>query len=1073
MTRFLSIALLSIYTFAAQADIHSANNALSRGDYETAVKEFTKLAEQGDASAQANLGYMYYAGEGVAQSFENAVYWYRKAATQGNRDAQYNLAVSYAFGEGVKQDLTEAAIWYRRAGEQGHVVSQYSLGISYAYGEGVPQDQKEAARWFMKAAEQGYARAQVHLGSMYHTGEGVNKDYSEAARWYRMAADRGDATAQYNLGTMYRSGKGVEQNYAQAKRWFRQSSDQGYAAATNELASLERSAAANVATRTIQSKPELLPTEIAEPTQQQTADSAPPEKQEPPQQEQIIAEEKAEAIPQPEPVDTESVDTNTSSKKPLFSVETKDLLTLDESNLDISEANSIEELETQQEENTPEKVVESVAETEDVITETETPEEIEETKIATTADAPSEFENVYKKQEEAEAAIAKNEEQENKSSGGFFSKLGGFFSGKKSAEADIEINEQEDQLGNEELITDEEPATINEETEFAEDVKDDLSEYSVSAGRNALKNSDFDEAVRQFKPLAESGDSEAQAHLGSLYYVGKGVNKDIEQAYNWYKKAADQGNVDAQYSLGNMHLLGESVEQSNADAAKWYSLASDQGHSAAKSNLEKLEKLEALNKENELKLDAVATQQEAEITETVNEEIEIQNEVVTIGTDETEGTKVADEIIENEVVSNEEETELITDIELSDTTIAEKGNSPDFFSRLFENADKNIDSIALQTTDEINEVETVEPEEIVTTEVETAITEEIDEQPIETIAASTGEIEETEQKSDQKSPGFFSRLFGSDDEDTETIALVDSETSEVTTDIETTVNEEFVEDVSTLSELDRIRPLATQGDADAQYQLGIMYYAGSDDVKQDYSQASLWYRRAAQQGHVDAQYSIGNMYLMGEGVGQNDEQAAEWYAMAAEQGHSSAQHNLANIQKTQAAISEEVETTNTSQLLSLDDEQSVNDDSAEALYEQALAYAFGDGVPQDDRAAFNLFYEAAEQGYALAQYKLGVAFAYGEGVRQDNKQAAEWYRKAAEQGHTIAQRNIATMYLNGTGVEQSKVQALAWYEVVAYAGNGMDLHRRDKLKSELSEIELNESLQLAKQINSRITNPSL
>ncbi len=214
---------------------------------------------------------------------------------------------------------------------------------------------------------------------------------------------------------------------------------------------------------------------------------------------------------------------------------------------------------------------------------------------------------------------------------------------------------------------------------------------------------------------------------------------------------------------------------------------------------------------------------------------------------------------------------------------------------------------------------------------------------------------------------------------------------------------------------------------------------------------------------------------MGEGVEQNDEQAAEWYAMAAEQGHTSAEHNLANIQKTQVAIIEEteVETTNTSQLVSLDDEQTENDNSVEALYEQALAYTFGDGVPQNDRTAFNLFYEAAEQGYVLAQYKLGVAFAYGEGVRQDNKQAAEWYRKAAEQGHTIAQRNMATMYLNGTGVEQNKVQALAWYEVVAYTGNAMDLHRRDRLKSELSEIELNESLQLAKQISSRITNPSL
>lgn len=1015
-------------------------------------------------------------------------YWYRKAATQGNRDAQYNLAVSYAFGEGVKQDLTEAAIWYRRAAEQGHIVSQYSLGISYVYGEGVSQDSEEAARWFKKAAEQGYARAQVHLGSLFHTGEGVQQNYTEAVRWYRMAADRGDATAQYNLGTMYRAGKGVEQNYAQAKRWFRQSSDQGYAAATNELASLERSAAANVATRTIQAKPEL--SSVAE----TIPEPAPTEEVIEAVEEEVIAAEKTEITAKPEPVGTESVDTNTSSKKPLFSVEAKDLLTLDESNLDISESSTINKFEAQEEETKPDEIAEAIQEpiTEEVIAATETSKEVEETKITKIDDASIEPADVYNELQEPKPAIANNKAQETKSSGGFFSKLGGFFSGKKKQTEPTEL--KLDNSNEEVLIAKAEETEIAiEEIALAEKAETDISQYSIDAGRLALTNNDFDEAYNNFKALADAGDDEAQAYLGSLYYVGKGVNKDIEQAYNWYKKAADQGNVDAQYSLGNMYLLGESVDQSNANAAKWYGLASEQGHSAAKSNLKKLKKLEALNEENKLKLGALATEQQVVTAETFNDETEKQDDITTLETNETEEVKtvaaekkaVVYETIENKAVSSEEETELITDIDLSDKTIAEKRNSPEFFSRLFNNdaaqkteesidesTEENIDTIALQTTDEIEEVETetIESEEIVTKEKETVNVEEIIEQPNETITASTEETIITE----EKTPGFFSRLFGSNNENTKTTALADSETNEAATEIETTVNGELAEDFSAVSEIDRIRPLATQGSADAQYQLGTIYYAGND-VKQDYLQAALWYRRAAQQGNVDAQYSLGNMYLMGEGVEQNDGQATEWYAMAAEQGHSSAKHNLANIQKTQAAIIEEtkVETTNGSQLVSLDDEQPTNGDSAEALYEQALAYTFGDGVAQNDRAAFNLFYEAAEQGYVLAQYKLGVAFAYGEGVRQDNKQAAEWYRKAAEQGHTIAQRNIATMYLNGTGVEQNKVQALAWYEVVAYAGNAMDLHRRDKLKTELSEIELNESLQLAKQINSRITNLSL
>ena len=223
--------------------MNAANDALARGDHAAATAEFQKLAEQGDMKAQAHLGYMYYVGEGVEQDYTQAVKWYKKAAILGDKDSQYNLAVAHAFGEGTKQDYKESFHWYRRAAEQNHVVAQYSLGISYAYGEGIAQDPKLAAEWFQKSADQGYERAQVILGSLYHTGDGVEKDYEKAAFWYRKAADKGNAAAQYNLGTLYRAGNGVGQNYNQAVRWFRLSADQGYAAAQNELASIERAVA--------------------------------------------------------------------------------------------------------------------------------------------------------------------------------------------------------------------------------------------------------------------------------------------------------------------------------------------------------------------------------------------------------------------------------------------------------------------------------------------------------------------------------------------------------------------------------------------------------------------------------------------------------------------------------------------------------------------------------------------------------------------------------------------------------------------------------------------------------------
>ena len=62
-----------------------------KGDYETALREFKPLAEQGGAYAQYNLGQMYRRGQGVPHNYQTAVKWYRLAAEQGNAYAQFNL----------------------------------------------------------------------------------------------------------------------------------------------------------------------------------------------------------------------------------------------------------------------------------------------------------------------------------------------------------------------------------------------------------------------------------------------------------------------------------------------------------------------------------------------------------------------------------------------------------------------------------------------------------------------------------------------------------------------------------------------------------------------------------------------------------------------------------------------------------------------------------------------------------------------------------------------------------------------------------------------------------------------
>jgi len=76
------------------------------------------------------------------------------------------------------------------------------------------------------------------------------------------------------------------------------------------------------------------------------------------------------------------------------------------------------------------------------------------------------------------------------------------------------------------------------------------------------------------------------------------------------------------------------------------------------------------------------------------------------------------------------------------------------------------------------------------------------------------------------------------------------------------------------------RPLAEQGNANAQYNLGVMYFKG-EGVPQDYAQAALWYRKAAEQGYAEAQSAMGEAYYKGQGVPQDFAEAYFWLDLAA------------------------------------------------------------------------------------------------------------------------------------------------------------------------------------------------
>ena len=83
------------------------------------------------------------------------------------------------------------------------------------------------------------------------------------------------------------------------------------------------------------------------------------------------------------------------------------------------------------------------------------------------------------------------------------------------------------------------------------------------------------------------------------------------------------------------------------------------------------------------------------------------------------------------------------------------------------------------------------------------------------------------------------------------------------------------------------RLLAEQGNARAQFDLGLLYENG-DGVPRDYAKARQWYEKSAAQGGAKAQFYLGMQSAFGEGGPLDLVQAHMWYSLAAGNGHAAA-----------------------------------------------------------------------------------------------------------------------------------------------------------------------------------------
>jgi TPR repeat protein len=137
----LSILLLMIVCNTVWAGFEKGLNAYEKGDYITALLEWTPLADAGDSQAQYNIGWMYKRGRGVPQSDTTAIGWLEKSAQGGHAGAQSTLGHVFYYGEGVERNEIIGAKWFTLAAKQGNLrarseleyMTHHSVGVAYGY----------------------------------------------------------------------------------------------------------------------------------------------------------------------------------------------------------------------------------------------------------------------------------------------------------------------------------------------------------------------------------------------------------------------------------------------------------------------------------------------------------------------------------------------------------------------------------------------------------------------------------------------------------------------------------------------------------------------------------------------------------------------------------------------------------------------------------------------------------------------------------------------------------------------------------------------------------------------------
>lgn len=206
--------------------------------------------------------------------------------------------------------------------------------------------------------------------------------------------------------------------------------------------------------------------------------------------------------------------------------------------------------------------------------------------------------------------------------------------------------------------------------------------------------------------------------------------------------------------------------------------------------------------------------------------------------------------------------------------------------------------------------------------------------------------------------------------------------------------------------IDEVKDLASKGDPDGLYALGMAYLFGWD-IEQDERIGYDYLEQASDKGQTEAMTLLVRMYMQGEYDGLDPIKASKMAITAAKDGIPDAQMyaGLAYMD----GIGVEQNYTEAARLFRL----AANQGNDEARTNLAFLFQEGLGVEKDEAKAFKMYRTASKNGNLNGMFHLAVSYEFGAGTTKDLAKAAEWYRKGSDQGDPFSSERLAYLVSEG------------------------------------------------------------